>query len=164
MFIFCCYASNPQPLLPLEAFKSCEYLPYSPHPYCQFSNWSRRRKRVRSLEFLGMRSWDLSREGALIIYRHLMPIWFLIRTRIPVVPLPLDVWCIVCVWTWVPIYYIYLDLVYGHRNIFLFHLTCAMLNYGLVCSWRSYSIVNVGQFLHPDHTSHPCSYNSSENA
>ena len=43
----------------------------------------------------------------------------------------------------IQLYEIYLDLVFGLRNIFLFRLTCTMLNYGLVCSWRSYSLVNL---------------------
>ena len=88
MFIFPCYASNPQTLLPLEAFKTCwvpSVLTPSSLQFCQFLRSSSRwRQRVRSRESPGMRSWDLSREGALLISRHLMPIWFLIRTRIPV--------------------------------------------------------------------------------
>ena len=49
-----------------------------------------------------------------------------------------------------------LALVYGLRNIFLFLLTYTMLSYELVCSWHSYSFVNVGQLLRPDCISHPC--------
>ena len=71
--------------------------------------------------------------------------------------LPLDVWCIVSVCGHEFQYMIsILALVYGLRNILLFLLTCTMLSYELVCSWRSYSFVNVGQLLRPDCISHPC--------
>ena len=93
-----------------------------------------------------------------------MPIWFLIRTRILVFRFRLmsDI-LFVCGHEFQQ-YYIYFDLVYGLRNIFLFRLTCAMLSYGLVRSWRSYSLVNVGQLIRPNCISHPCPYDSSEDA
>ena len=85
-----------------------------------------------------------------------MPIWFLIRTRILVFRFRSlsDVW-FVCgheIQYMISI----LSLVYGLRNIFLFLFTCAMLRYGLVCSWRIYSFVDVGTTLTPDCISHPC--------
>ena len=72
-----------------------------------------------------------------------MPIWFLIHTRILVFQFRLtsDV-LFVCGHEFQYMISI-LALVYGLRNTILFRLTCAMLSYGLVCSWRSYSLVNV---------------------
>ena len=91
-----------------------------------------------------------------------MPIWFLIHTWIHAFRFRLmsDV-LYVCGHEFQYMISI-LALVYGLRNIFLFLLTCTMLSYGLVCSWRSYSHVNIVQLLCPDHVSHPCPYDSSE--
>ena len=153
MFIFRRFASNPQTLLPLEAFKTC-WVPSELTPSSlQFLSVPPKFKQVKTTcsfarvsgdEILRSVSWGrLAYFSASYAYLVLDPY------SDPYFPLPLDVWCIVCVCGHEFQYMIYIWILSTDFEIYFYfflHGPCSVTDLYVVGEYTH--LWTLGQLLH----------------